>query len=133
MSDETVVLHKYLHLLWSDLSVALWTIILCVGGEERGGGQGRRREGVHRLAMHNVYFSTRCLSRDSHMISHDTPTLLTSSMHGMCWPLGRNTEVSTDFFHTLAPSSVFLLVTSHITTAADELRPNWGIRDRNGS
>ena len=42
MSDETIVLHKYLHLLWSDLSMALWTIILCVGGEEREGGQGRK-------------------------------------------------------------------------------------------
>ena len=42
MSDETIVLHKYLHFLWSDLSMALWTIILCVDREERGGGQGRK-------------------------------------------------------------------------------------------
>ena len=60
-------------------------------------------------------------------------TLLAIRMQGMGCPLGRNTVLSTDCFQVLAPSRVSRLVTSHITMAAVEPRPNWGMRDRNGS
>lgn len=162
VSDETIFLHKHLHLFWYNLSVTLWTIVLCGRGGRKGERVKERKKGGERKnevggmsergSEHVYYFmivllscwqyvTSHMASHDTptswvavcHMTSHDTPTLLTSSMHGMCWPLGRNTDVSTDFFQTLAPSSVFLLVTSHMTTAADELRPNWGIRDRKGS
>ena len=39
VSDETIVLHKHLYLLWCNLSVTLWTITMWERREEGGGGR----------------------------------------------------------------------------------------------
>ena len=98
VSDETIVLHKCLHLLWCNLSMTLWTIVLYVwveGGRGREWKRGRKererrkQEELTERSKHH-HFMIVLLSywqcHISHMTSHDTPTLLTSSMSQVTWP-----------------------------------------------
>ena len=48
VSDETIVLHKHLHLLRCNLSVTLWTIVLCVCEWKEGERVKERKKGGER-------------------------------------------------------------------------------------
>ena len=99
VSDETIVLHKHLHLLRCNLSVTLWTIVLCVwvegGGESEREEERRRKKEVGGMTEEEVnMYIISCYLVDnvtSHMTSHDTPTSwvavchMTSMTHPPCW------------------------------------------------